>query len=160
MALFSDDLLLKHGEHVLEIGCGLGGPANYLAETYGVAVTGVDLAPAMVEACNAKQEKKSSENKVNFVCGSVTDCKLFGEAEFDVVYTRDCGMYLTPEMKADAFANIAKWLKPGGRFMVGDYGQRSASKGPLSEVFLNYRDSTEARLVDAETYTSLIQGTG
>jgi cyclopropane fatty-acyl-phospholipid synthase-like methyltransferase len=37
---------LEPSTHVLDFGCGLGGPARYLAATFGCKVTGVDLAPA------------------------------------------------------------------------------------------------------------------
>src|SRR5215469_14672730 len=36
--------------YVLDIGAGLGGPARYLAETYGCCVEGVDSEPGLVEA--------------------------------------------------------------------------------------------------------------
>jgi len=35
---------------VLDIGSGIGGPARFLAETYGCRVTGVDLSDSFVEA--------------------------------------------------------------------------------------------------------------
>jgi cyclopropane-fatty-acyl-phospholipid synthase len=41
--LIASKLLLKPGMHVLDIGCGFGGLALYLAKTYGVVVTGITL---------------------------------------------------------------------------------------------------------------------
>src|SRR5512133_24414 len=34
---------------VLDIGCGIGGPARYLAHTYGCRVEGIDLTPELIE---------------------------------------------------------------------------------------------------------------
>jgi len=161
MRFFSQDLQLKQGERVLEIGCGLGGPANYLAQTYGVTVTGMDVQPAMIEECKRKQERmpeSPSKYLTTFLEGSATDGSLFEAATFDVVFCRDTLLYLEVAMKAEAFANIAKWLKPGGRFMVGDFGHRSTEEGALSHVFLDYMKSTDVHMIDFGTYKALIEG--
>ena len=43
----SDDFLgqldLSPGKHVLDVGCGLGGAARFVASRYGCRVTGIDL---------------------------------------------------------------------------------------------------------------------
>src|SRR5437016_6079521 len=36
---------VTHADHVLDLGCGIGGPARYLARTFGCRVTAVDLTP-------------------------------------------------------------------------------------------------------------------
>jgi cyclopropane fatty-acyl-phospholipid synthase-like methyltransferase len=41
---------LEPSTRVLELGCGIGGPARYLAVTFGCKVTGVDLSPAFIDA--------------------------------------------------------------------------------------------------------------
>jgi len=34
---------------VLDLGCGIGGPARYLVDTFGCKVTGADLTPGFVD---------------------------------------------------------------------------------------------------------------
>jgi len=36
--------------HVLDLGCGIGGPARYIAATFGCKVIGIDLSPAFIDA--------------------------------------------------------------------------------------------------------------
>jgi cyclopropane fatty-acyl-phospholipid synthase-like methyltransferase len=43
---------LETSSRVLDIGCGIGGPARYLASTFGCQVTGVDLSPGFIDAAN------------------------------------------------------------------------------------------------------------
>ena len=40
---------LNANENILDLGCGLGGPARYLAAEYGARVTGIDITPDFVE---------------------------------------------------------------------------------------------------------------
>jgi SAM-dependent methyltransferase len=42
---------------VLDVGCGIGGPARYLAHTYGCRVNGIDLTPELVETGRVLTER-------------------------------------------------------------------------------------------------------
>ena len=44
---------LTRGAHLLEVGCGSGGPAIFLARTFGLKVTGIDINEAGIAAANA-----------------------------------------------------------------------------------------------------------
>ncbi len=46
----------KASDHLLDIGCGIGGPARWIAAKYGCRVTGVDLT---AEFCEAARELNS-----------------------------------------------------------------------------------------------------
>ena len=52
---------------VLDIGCGTGGSAFYMAKHYGVEVLGVDLSQNMLDIANEHKHKLFDE-KVNFQC--------------------------------------------------------------------------------------------
>merc|ERR1712154_196433 len=47
-----DPIGLKPGMKILDIGCGTGGSAFYMARTYGVDVHGIDLATNMIAIAN------------------------------------------------------------------------------------------------------------
>ena len=48
----ADRLPVKPGDHILDIGCGLGGPARYFATRFQCSVSGIDITPSFVEAAN------------------------------------------------------------------------------------------------------------
>ena len=47
---------------VLDIGCGTGGSAFYMAKLYGVEVLGVDLSQNMLDIANEHKQKLFDEN--------------------------------------------------------------------------------------------------
>ena len=51
---------------VLDVGSGVGGPARFLAATYGCAVTGVDLSEPFVEAARYLTERTGQGGQVSF----------------------------------------------------------------------------------------------
>ena len=50
---FCNDLELSADKKVLDIGCGIGGSAFYMARRYGCLVNGVDLSTNMINIANA-----------------------------------------------------------------------------------------------------------
>src|SRR5215467_15275681 len=55
---------------VLDVGSGAGGPARFLAATYGCRVTGADLSEPFVEAARYLTERTGQTGKVRFECAS------------------------------------------------------------------------------------------
>jgi 2-polyprenyl-3-methyl-5-hydroxy-6-metoxy-1,4-benzoquinol methylase len=54
---------LEPSSRVLDIGCGIGGPARYLAATFNCMVTGVDLSPGFIEAVRTVRSRHLSERR-------------------------------------------------------------------------------------------------
>jgi len=48
----ADRLPVEPGDHLLDIGCGVGGPARYFAQRFGCKVSGIDITGPFVEAAN------------------------------------------------------------------------------------------------------------
>src|SRR5260370_33333587 len=53
----AEALGIDAGASLLDVGCGLGGPARFLAATYGGHVTGIDLSPPFIEAPRTLPER-------------------------------------------------------------------------------------------------------
>jgi len=101
------------GERVLDLATGTGDLALAAARA-GASVVGLDLAPRMLRLARAKPEASA----VRFVVGDMTSLPL-PPASVDVV-TTGYGLRNVPDL-AGAIAEIARVLKPGGRFLSLDF---------------------------------------
>lgn len=57
---------ISEGKYILDVGCGLGRTACYLAKTYGCTVMGIDISERMVEQAKLRAVKEGVEDKVTF----------------------------------------------------------------------------------------------
>ena len=100
-------------DHVLDIGSGIGGPARYMAHTFGCHVTGVDVTPQFVAASSQLTEACGLSDLVEF--REIDAVKLpFEDASFDAATCFYVGMNLD---KPGVIKEVHRVLKPGGRFI-------------------------------------------
>jgi len=109
---------LAPGETVVDLGSGAGNDAFIAARAVGDAghVIGVDMTPEMIAKANANAQTLGARN-VEFRLGEIESLPV-GDGEADVVIS-NCVLNLVPDKRA-AFAEIARILRPGGRFSVSD----------------------------------------
>jgi ubiquinone/menaquinone biosynthesis C-methylase UbiE len=101
----------QSGEHILDIGSGVGGPARWIAAKCGVHVTGVDLTPEFCAAARALNEACGMTDRVTIIEGSALDLPV-PDAAFDRAYSQNVIMNIAdkPRFYREAF----RALRPGG----------------------------------------------
>ena len=77
------DIALAPGTRVLDVGCGIGGPARTLAAEFGCAVTGVDLTADFIHAARMLSLRVGMGETINFIEGSALALPL-ADAAFDL----------------------------------------------------------------------------
>ena len=109
---------LKEGEKVLDLGSGAGLDAMIASPLVGKAgmVWGVDISPSMVVRAKKNADNASIEN-VSFMEGDI-EYIPFEDASFDVVIS-NCTLNLVPD-QAKVFTEMARVLRPNGRFVIAD----------------------------------------
>jgi sarcosine/dimethylglycine N-methyltransferase len=102
---------------VLDVGSGVGGPARYLAATYGCRVAGVDLSEPFVDAARYLTERTGQSGQVSFQTASALELP-FEEGRFDAVLLQHVAMNIADRSRL--YREVRRVLKPGGRFATFD----------------------------------------
>lgn len=111
---------LQPGMAVLDVGCGIGGPARYYAAAFGCRVTGIDLTPEYVDVATMLTEKCGLSDQVDFKCADAVDLP-FVDAGFDVAWCLNVTMNI--QDRAGLYGEVHRVLKPGGKFGLSEMGR-------------------------------------
>ncbi len=115
----ADRLPVKSNYHILDIGCGLGGPARYFAKRFGCKVTGIDITPAFVEAGNKLTALLGMETHVTIEFGDGQHLP-YVDRIFDGAYTQHVTMNVAD--RCQFFGEAYRVLKPGAFFAITEHG--------------------------------------
>lgn len=103
------------GRQVLDVGCGVGGPARTLANEFGCQVIGLDLIGAYCEAATMLSRRVGLSDRVAFCQGSALSLP-FPAAAFDLVWLQHVSMNIVD--KFALFRDIKRVLRSGGQLAL------------------------------------------
>ena len=112
-----EQLHLGPADHVLDVGCGLGGTARFIAKHAGCRVTGVDLTADYVEVGAAICRWMGLDQHVFLQCASAL-AMPFADRTFSAASMLHVGMNV--EDKAKLFAEVGRVLEVGGKLALYD----------------------------------------
>ena len=103
------------GKRVLDLGCGEGYFARHLKARGASTVIGVDQSARMIEM--AQQQEAAEPLEIDYYQGCATDLTMIPERSFDMTIAVFLFNYLTVEQSRACMTEVARVLKPGGRFL-------------------------------------------
>ena len=138
---YAEYLLLepRDGMRLLDLGCGSGAAANYLAGTCNVDIVTVTNSAVQADICRRKFEKY--EGRVRVVLGDF-DGLDFADESFDAIYALESIGY-TKDLDA-WLARCWRMLRPGGRLLIRSPGsldscRREQDYRNVTAFFENWR---------------------
>jgi len=141
--------------HVLDVGCGLGGAARYVATNYKSRVTGIDLTPEYIETGKALCSWLNLDKDITLEHGSALSMP-FQDNMFDGGYMLHVGMNI--DDKASLFSEIYRVLKPGSFFGVYDIMRQN--DGELIYPVPWARESSTSKLSTPDEYRRALNDAG
>jgi ubiquinone/menaquinone biosynthesis C-methylase UbiE len=120
------------GAHVLDVGCGTGRLARWIADRVGTSGTVVGIDPLAERVAIARAKGRG----IRFEVGRAEDLSAFTSGSFDAVCMSSVLHWVTD--KPQALAEARRVLKPSGRLGVTtlsrEFGPRSTLFAPLTEI--------------------------
>ena len=142
-------------DHVLDVCCGLGGPARYLAQHYGCQVTGIDMNQNRIDGARRLTERVGLEKKVSFHCANALASALPDDA-FDLLIAQEAFGHI-PD-KPRLVIECVRVLKPGGSIAFTDILARAGMTAPVRERLQQEMAFTELNTLDG--YRDLLNSSG
>ena len=154
------DALAQHAQinestHVLDLCCGLGGPARYLAYHYGCRVTGVDLNTDRLAGAVRLTERTKLQDRVLFHHANALQTGLADET-FDAIVSQEAFCHI-PNKKT-LITECVRLLKTGGRIVYTDILARNSMTNEIRGRLEN--EMVFSELSTLEQYCHLLEEKG
>jgi ubiquinone/menaquinone biosynthesis C-methylase UbiE len=144
------------GRDILDIGCGIGGPACYLASEYGARVTGIDLEQPLIERARRLAAKKNVGQYVEFVHVDGNGLP-FNDNTFDVVMSS--GALTQTEDKPGMYRECYRILRNGGYITCYDWMKTEGVYSDDMQYFFKMEGLTYA-METMERHKELLEQAG
>lgn len=148
-------LAFSAGDHILDIGCGLGGAARYMATTYKASVTGIDLTQSFIEVGTVLNSWVGMNGQVRLQQANASSMP-FEDNHFDGATMLHVGMNI--EDKAELFREIHRVLRPGAA--LGVYDIMRIKEGDLTYPVPWASDSSISKLSTPDQYAEAMRQAG
>lgn len=115
LRLLGDALVVSEGQLVLDLACGAGGPGLWVTQEHGTRLSGLDLSSVAVKRAAERALVLGLDSRARFAQGAFDHTGL-PAASVDAVMTVDALQYAPS--KSAAVTEVARVLRPGGRFVL------------------------------------------
>ncbi len=142
-------------QHILDVGCGIGGSTRRLSHETGCRVTGIDLSDEYIDTAGRLTQLLNMQERVKFHACSALELP-FDDNSFDGVWSLQMNMNV--EDKLSWLKETYRVLKPGGHAVL--YEVCSNINAPLYFPVPWAQDSSISFLVSPEAFRDVITSAG
>ncbi len=136
-------------KRVLDVGCGFGAFANYLAKHHQVHVVGLDVVKDLINQAQERTDNQTLMGTVEYVLAiQENSLQHFNREAFDYVFS--CESFLHIENKSAVLKEAYRTLKPGGTIRFIDWTKGLAPSKHLSAMM--ELDGLDLKLISCAQY--------
>ena len=125
---------IMRGARILDAGCGVGGGAIWLAQTFAAEVVGITPVPSQVERARRFGLQRGVSNRVRFAQQDYLHTS-FPDASFDVIWAVESICHAVD--KAAFYREARRVLRPGGRMGIVEYMRTARPLTSAGEALLH-----------------------
>jgi len=144
------------GKRILDIGCGIGGPALEMARSYDARVTGIDLETTLIERARSDASKAGLQDQCQFQAVEIGPLP-FADESFDIVISS--GAVTQTDNKTGLFTDILRVLAPGGHLSCYEWMRSERDYTDDMRYWFKMEGLTYA-LETLDGYAGLLAGVG
>lgn len=153
--VMADRAEVPEGATVLDVGCGYGATALFLAAERGCTVTGINISEKELELARERADEAGLGDQVSFRYGDFHDIP-FPDGSFDVVWSQEA--FLHGVGKQTILEECHRVLRPSGRLVISDLVARAhLSEEERARIYARLR---LREMWSAEQYVAGLQAAG
>ncbi|MGQ4431188.1 methyltransferase domain-containing protein [Streptomyces sp. SAS_260] len=150
-------LLVDETDHVLDVGCGVGGPGLRVVESTGARLTGISISEEQVKTANRLAEEAGRADRAVFQRADAMQLP-FEDASFDAVMALESIIHM-PDRET-VLTEVARVLRPGGRLVLTDVFERAPQKVPRHPSIDKFCRNFMVTLADVDGYVAMLHRSG
>lgn len=155
--VFIERLQVDGSSHVLDLGCGVGGPGLRLAAHTGARVTGVSISEEQIKTANRLAAESGLADRAVFQHGDAMKLP-FADESFDAVMALESFCHMPDRQQV--LTEVSRVLVPGGRLVLTDVFERAPRKAVRHPGIDKFCRSLMSTMADIDDYVALLHRSG
>ncbi|MDH2387868.1 methyltransferase domain-containing protein [Streptomyces sp. HNM0663] len=155
--VFIERMGVDDSSHVLDLGCGVGGPGLRVVAHTGARVTGISISAEQIKTANRLADQAGVADRAVFRHGDAMKLP-FADGSFDAVMALESICHMPDRQQV--LTEVCRVLVPGGRLVLTDVFERAPRKDVRHPGIDKFCRSLMATMADVDDYAALLHRSG